>query len=163
MVKWIFVDYEKCSGCRICEIECSYAHEGKIWLEVSRIRIVEYIPGVTIPVVCVQCTEKYCMKSCPQEAIYLDSEDVLHVNPEKCTACGICIRACPGNIPIIHPEKKYAVICDMCGGDPACVSVCDELGYKALKLVEADDINRDLYLRDIFELSKSLKEKIYSN
>ncbi|MCD6503156.1 MAG: 4Fe-4S dicluster domain-containing protein [Euryarchaeota archaeon] len=161
VVKWIFVDYERCSGCRSCEIECSYVHENTIWREVSRIRIIEPLPGVIVPVVCVQCTEKYCMKSCPYNAIYLDSEEIVHVNPEKCTGCGVCIKACPGNVPVIHPERNYALICDLCGGDPQCVKICNELGYNALKLVESDDISRDLYLKDVFEIAEEIKKSLY--
>jgi len=163
MVKWIFVDYERCSGCRICEIECSYVHEGKVWREVSRIRILEYIPGVVVPIVCFQCSERYCLKSCPQDAIYLDSDEIIHVNSEKCTGCGVCVSACPAHIPIMHPEKNYALICDLCGGEPACVRICLDLGYNALRVVETDDINRNLYLRDVLDVAEELREALYGS
>ncbi len=161
MVRWIFVDYEKCSGCRACEVECSLTHEGIIWREASRIRIVEPLPGITIPVVCVQCTEKYCMKSCRYDAIYLDSDEVIHVDSQKCTGCGSCINACPAHIPIMHPQDSYVLICDLCGGEPACVDVCSSLGYEALKVVESDTVNRDLYLKNVEEIAEEIFKKIY--
>lgn len=41
---------------------------------------------------------KQCMDYCPAEgALYLDDENLLHVNEEICWGCGICEYVCPTN------------------------------------------------------------------
>ncbi len=61
------------------------------------------------------------------------------MDKDKCTACGECFKACPGNVPRIPRGKKYVVICDLCEGDPECVKVCTEAGYGALQIVTMGD------------------------
>ncbi len=81
----------------------------------------------------------------------------ISVDREKCTSCGMCIRACPGNVPLIHPGDNKATICNLCNGDPECVKVCSEAGYNALMLVsEGQSVNRRLFSRHPIEVAKDL-------
>ena len=48
-IKVIVRDYEKCSGCRRCELACSMHHEEWWWPEASRIRVFMPFPGVEVP------------------------------------------------------------------------------------------------------------------
>ncbi|RLG94174.1 4Fe-4S dicluster domain-containing protein, partial [Candidatus Bathyarchaeota archaeon] len=48
---------------------------------------------------------------------------------------GVCIEKCPGKIPHLHPSRKYVVICDLCGGDPECVKICQKAGFNVLRVV----------------------------
>ena len=66
---WIKREYEKCSGCRRCEIICSLHHEGKIWPEASRVRIFMLVPGVEIPHLCFQCEDYPCIEDCPENSV----------------------------------------------------------------------------------------------
>lgn len=133
---WILRDYENCSGCRLCEIECSLRHEGRIWPEASRIRVFEYLPGVIVPHLCTQCPEYHCVESCPVGALSVSEETgAVIVDEEKCVLCRRCIDACPALVPRVVKAKGSVVICDLCGGDPACVKVCNDMGYGALKLI----------------------------
>ncbi|MGE4357923.1 MAG: RnfABCDGE type electron transport complex subunit B [Candidatus Omnitrophota bacterium] len=54
-----------------------------------------------------------CVKICPFGAIYVDKEKNLPViDEEKCTACGLCIKACPKKIIVLKPkDKKIYVMC----------------------------------------------------
>ena len=134
---WILRDYYSCSGCRLCEIACSEKHEGLTWPEASRIRVVEIIPGIPIPVLCVQCPDYPCISSCPTKALRVDDNTgAVIVDEGLCTLCGNCVEACPGSIPRIVKGKSSVVICDLCGGEPACVNACSEAGYNALKTVK---------------------------
>lgn len=80
---------------------------------------------------CEICEDKPCLKACPVEAVYIDSEDNNTKINEKCFGCVLCREACPydaikmetkladpirENIPNINPK-----LCRACG---ACVSSC---------------------------------------
>lgn len=161
---WIARDYQKCSGCRRCEIACSLTHEGQIWPEASRIRVFMLIPGVEIPHFCAQCPDYPCVTSCPVGALSVNKRtSAIAVDREKCTACGACIRACPGNIPHLHPRDEYILICDLCGENPQCAKVCTEAGYDALRLVkERPWPSHKLFARTPQELTKDLAENLYA-
>ena len=57
---------------------------------------------------------------------------------DDCIGCAACVDACPFGMAALHPESGLALICDLCGGDPACVKRCatgaivyDEAGIRA--------------------------------
>ena len=166
---WIVRDYLKCSGCRKCEIACSLFHEKSIWPEASRIRVFMLVPGAEFPHFCAQCDDYPCVKSCAVDALSVSKETgAVLVDKEKCTACGLCIDACPGRVPHIHPTEKYAVICDLCGGDPQCVKVCREGGWGVLKVVSkakekvmGRDRTYKLYARKPEEVTRDLVASLY--
>ncbi len=159
---WIKRNYEKCSGCRNCEIACSLFHEGKIWPEASRIRVFMFIPGVEIPHLCFQCEQRFCVEACPVQALSIEEKTrAIKVNSSKCTGCSLCIDACPGRVPHLHPNGKYIVICDLCGGEPKCVKVCNEGGWNALELVPREEVSlSELAPKTPQELTKEVAETI---
>ncbi len=94
------------------------------------------VPGVEIPHSCFQCEDYPCVEACPVEAAFVNSQTgAVNVDVSKCTACGLCIGACPGNVPHKHPEGNYIVICDLCDGKPKCVKTCQEGRWNALTLI----------------------------
>ena len=160
---WIHIDPLRCSGCRLCEVACSLKHENIIWPEASRIRVFEFIPAINIPTTCAQCPDYPCVKACPTDALSVDEDTgAVLVNEEKCIRCGLCIKACPGDIPRIPRGKPSVVICDLCGGEPECVKVCHEAGYNALTIVKGE--YRYIYktsLSDPLTRSKEIAKKVY--
>ena len=101
------------------------------------VRVFMPFPGLEVPHLCAQCDDYPCVGSCPTVALSVDPvTKAVIVDKEKCISCGNCIRACPGNVPILHPETNKATICNLCNGDPECVKVCKEAGYNALMLVD---------------------------
>lgn len=53
-----------------------------------------------------------CVKVCRFDAIFINSEGIAEVIPEKCTACGTCIEICPRNIiELVPASKKVHVLC----------------------------------------------------
>jgi Fe-S-cluster-containing hydrogenase component 2 len=146
---FIFRDPLRCSGCRRCEIVCSIHHEGRIWPEASRIRVFMLVPGVDIPHLCAQCGDYPCVSACPVKALSVNEDTgAVVVDREKCIGCGQCIKACPGNIPFLHPGDGKATICDLCGGNPECVKVCQEAGFDALMLIRP---GREPFFRKAFK------------
>lgn len=141
---WINRDYVLCSGCRRCEIACSLHHEKQIWPEASRVRVFMYVPGIEIPHLCFQCDDPECVEACPEGALSVNERTGgISVDDTLCTACGICIDACPGHIPHLHPDESRIVICDLCDGDPECVKTCQEGKWNALSLSRKGDQNSE--------------------
>jgi Fe-S-cluster-containing hydrogenase component 2 len=165
MAIWISRNYTKCSGCRRCEIVCSLSHEGKIWPEASRVRVFMLVPGIEVPHLCVQCHDYPCVEACPVKALSINKETkAVIVEKDKCTACGSCVEACPGNIPFIHPIDNYAVICDLCGGKPKCVEACIEGGWNCLQIINRDEVGSytiKLYAKKPEVITKELAIQLY--
>jgi len=161
---WIARDLSKCSGCRRCEIACSLFHEKRVWPEASRIRVFMFVPGTDFPHFCAQCEGYPCVGACPTNALSVNNEtSAVLVDPEKCSACGQCIDACPGRIPHMHPKENHILICDLCGGDPQCVKACQEGLWNVLQKVARTwyTYNQTLYARKPEEIARDLAAKIY--
>lgn len=160
---WILRDWTRCSGCRLCEIACTTKHEGRIWPEASRVRVFMTIPGLEVPHLCAQCSNYPCVNSCPFKALSVSEQTgAVIVDKEKCTACGICIKACPGTVPHLHPNGKQIVICDLCGGDPECVKFCTQAGYSCLtKGTRTSSKSYDLYAKNPDEIMANLAVLLY--
>lgn len=53
-----------------------------------------------------------CVRACPFDAMSMSEEGLPLVRDDKCTACGICVDACPTNICELHPiEQNFLVFC----------------------------------------------------
>jgi carbon-monoxide dehydrogenase iron sulfur subunit len=49
---------------------------------------------------------------------------VLQLDAARCESCGQCALACPHGALRLHPKTDHPLVCDLCGGDPACVAAC---------------------------------------
>jgi Fe-S-cluster-containing hydrogenase component 2 len=128
-------DFTACTGCKNCQIACSKVKEGKIWPKAARVTVHEYLPGVEFPVLCYQCADNAkCVEKCPVKALSVDAKNnaVIKIDTKLCTRtaknseCTICRDECPGTAVTYHPVTKAPLICDLCGGDPACTKVCPQ-------------------------------------
>lgn len=128
------INKDKCTGCRICTIYCSFHHEGVIWPDMARIRIeAETDSGPFRPRVCPQCFARHasegriapCAEACPEEAIALDARTgAWAIDLAECTGCRACEEACPLEMIIFDEERALPFKCDLCGGEPECVAMC---------------------------------------
>lgn len=159
---WIKRSYENCSGCRRCEIACALHHEGRIWPEASRIRVFMLIPGVEIPHLCFQCEDYPCVDVCPTTALSVSRDTgAVTVDSSKCTACALCVQACPGGVPHIHPAGGSIVICDLCDGQPECVAACLEGGWNTLVVVSQGQIaSRKIFAKPPRELTREVAGEV---
>ena len=137
MNKTLLVDLSKCTGCELCVEICSGRRSGVYSEQNSCIRIKKNEFTTTfMPLVCEQCREQFCLEACPVEAIKFEFElNILIVDDEVCTACGLCQQACV--YEGIFVEKETALKCDLCRGEPACATVCDP---GALETKEVDQL-----------------------
>ncbi len=137
MLKSLQIEPEKCTGCLQCEMACSYQTEDAFNPARSRIKVFTFHrEGRFVPYTCTQCSEAWCMRVCPVEAIGLNKETgAKEVNEDVCVGCKVCTISCPfGTINYrqdIHVVRK----CDLCGGDPECVKACPTA---AITYVNAD-------------------------
>lgn len=125
-VKRIFVHKELCSGCRACQVACVAQHEEMFGTATARIRVVKVdAQGIDHPHVCRLCRRAPCIAACPVDALYKDAETgAVLLRAERCIGCWSCVDACPFGMASLHSETGLALICDLCGGDPACVKRC---------------------------------------
>jgi len=125
--KMLVANFDVCTGCRICELVCSFEKEGAFNPRYSRLRVILSDDGLFNDViVCAQCENPVCMRVCPIEgAIYRDPDTgAVIIDQEICTGCGLCAKYCPRQMIRLDNNASKAVKCDLCGGDPACVAYC---------------------------------------
>lgn len=74
--------------------------------------------------ICLQCPDQPCVKSCPTGAFRVRKGLVMGINSKLCIGCGFCLDACPFEVIWMNIERGYAVMCDLCEGEPRCVDAC---------------------------------------
>ncbi|MEW5724279.1 MAG: 4Fe-4S dicluster domain-containing protein [Thermodesulfobacteriota bacterium] len=142
---------EKCTGCNRCVYACSAVKEGCFIPSLSRIKINNFpLEGFSAPSVCFQCPKPECFEACPEQAIYKDGAGVVLVDRDKCDGCGDCVAACPYGMIEQYPDTGRAFKCDLCGGEPACVTECQ---FGALLFVEPDIEQKKLIGRQMKQRS----------
>jgi carbon-monoxide dehydrogenase iron sulfur subunit len=124
-MKRILVNVDRCSGCRLCELTCSFKHEKRFAPSASRMTVMkEDGLGFDLPVICWHCKHCKPAESCPANAMERNAEGLICVDEEKCTGCGSCIELCPSGAIKLHPNKHTPLLCNQCGGRPLCVEKC---------------------------------------
>ena len=126
MSKVLFVEPEKCTGCRTCELICSFIHSREFNPLHSRISVVSFErTGFSFPAVCQQCSVAACMQVCPVGAISQDeATGAMNVNHGVCMRCKMCTIACPFGATFYDAKQDLIIKFDLCGGDPECVKLC---------------------------------------
>lgn len=130
------IKYDQCPPeCNACREAC--ASERNDGVEVIKSLHIPEI-GFDSAVTCFQCGIAMCVDICTTGAISKDEEDgVVKINEEKCVGCGLCTVACPYGGIFYHTSEKKAVKCDLCEGDPKCVSACE---YGVLTFQKIQDV-----------------------
>jgi len=110
------VDTERCVGCQCCMFACARRYGeagiGKTCIGVKSIGGMER--GFKV-VVCRACKDPPCAKVCPEGAITVRPEGGVHLNPNKCTGCGFCKKACIVDAIFWDDDNNKALICVYCG------------------------------------------------
>lgn len=123
--KTLVVDPQKCTGCRQCEMVCSYVHEGGYSPVLSRVRVVKFEEKcLAVPTMCADCKKQVCMEVCPTGALRARANGTVVVDESRCIGCKECVLVCPFGTASIHPVKGTAYRCDLCDGRVLCVENC---------------------------------------
>ncbi len=125
MLKALTIDPNTCTGCKQCEMACSYVNEGEVNVSKSRIRVFDFHEDARfVPYTCTQCDEAWCQQACPVNAITTNELGVKIVHDNLCVGCKVCTIACPFGTVNYNASTGKVMKCDLCGGDPACASAC---------------------------------------
>lgn len=126
IMKKLVFNAENCTGCRACELACSFINEGFFAPSKSRIRIVRIDEdGIDVPTGCEQCDNAVCILVCPVKAISVDKNTgAVVLNPDVCIGCKQCLSVCPFGAIHYDAERKLYYKCDLCRGEPECVKWC---------------------------------------
>jgi len=150
-MKKILVHFEKCTGCKSCELACAVEHSvSKNLMQAifeprpPRHRIyVEAVGSKPVPVHCHHCEEAPCEKACISGAIRTEMQrGAVVLLGQKCIGCWSCVMVCPvGVIGRQHNGHSVAFKCDRCPDrdTPACVAGCPT---HALEFVEVESFTR---------------------
>jgi len=157
---FLFINPEKCTGCGLCELACSFQHENIFAPSLARISVLRrYKQGVFIPINCAQCEDPICETTCPLGAISRNLETgALEVNDDKCQGCKMCLLVCPLGGMGFNKKKVIAIKCDFCGGEPECIKFCPT---GALEIIEDEQmvrIKKKKSLKRMAEVLASLAE-----
>jgi carbon-monoxide dehydrogenase iron sulfur subunit len=138
--KVLVLNYEKCTGCRACELACSVFHAGVSNPARSRIKVIKWEwEGRYVPMSCQQCEDAPCQAICPVKAISRNEElNRVMVDYDTCIGCRMCVAVCPFGAMRFDELDKKVIKCDLCDGDPQCVRFCET---KAVIFSEAADQN----------------------
>lgn len=122
----LIFDANLCTGCRACELACSFHCEGVFQPSKSRIRIVKLDEdGIDVPVGCEHCEDAVCIAVCPVKAIKRDERIyAVLIDSSICIGCKECMVACPFGAIQFDEEKRIFYKCDICEGEPECVKWC---------------------------------------
>lgn len=166
-MKTVFVNPERCVGCKQCEIACAVEHSQSKSLYQAIVEkprpqpCIHVVPGLylstSFPNKCRHCDPAPCMAVCPTGAISRDPElDMVVVDGYKCITCAMCAMVCPFDVLTFYPspavklDKDVAIKCDHCidrqrqGRIPACVETCKT---GALVFGDINDLVKDASLR----------------
>ena len=133
VTKKLFALKNLCTACRVCEMTCSLIHsaDNLVNPQWARLQIESphghegetFAPAVLI---CHHCANPPpCAVVCPVDAFYYDTlTHAAIIDQEKCIQCMDCVPACPFGTILVAPDGQV-LKCDLCGGDPACVTACD--------------------------------------
>ena len=155
----LVIDYDKCSGCRTCELECARRHYGVINPALANINIYKVYPGIDVAMFCRNCWTRPCIDVCPTTPKAITISEIsgaCKVDAKVCIKCFKCEESCKQQHLRFHPTEQYPLMCDLCDLDPACVAACPD---KALSVVPPS-VAPDTRAEPLEQVIEERKEKL---
>ena len=98
------VDPDKCTACTACTKACPKSIIEMMPKERTYAKVVcsnkdkGAVARKVCEVACIGCTK--CAKVCPHGAVTIEN-NLARIDPDKCTACGACVEACPSKCIVL--------------------------------------------------------------
>jgi Fe-S-cluster-containing dehydrogenase component len=145
----LLYDPSRCTGCRYCEIACSYYHFKQFNLEKAHLHVeFDEKTGDFEAIYCQHCDEPVCVAACPNEAATKDQvTGLVKINPMKCIGCKTCTFSCPLSVPWFNADYHVSMKCDFCDGDPQCAKFCSPQAIRVANRKEAWKFNEEYYVK----------------
>jgi anaerobic carbon-monoxide dehydrogenase iron sulfur subunit len=126
MANILMIHADKCTGCRNCELACSFTKEGRFRPRATRVHVYSWErEGISVPMMCQHCDEAPCVSVCTTGAMHRNkAAGLVEWETRRCIRCRMCVQACPfGNV--VYDGLTGGILkCDHCNGNPECVSFC---------------------------------------
>jgi carbon-monoxide dehydrogenase iron sulfur subunit len=119
--KLIVKNAEDCIACHSCEAACAQAYYKTVAVEYASISISNADPSEAKIQVCTQCG--MCADVCPVEAIHENSQGVYTIDRKSCIGCLACMDICPADVIVKSHDNPFATKCTACG---ICVKACPQ-------------------------------------
>ena len=147
--KVLLYDPNLCTGCRSCEVACSFAKYSVCDYELSHIRHSFHHRHASFETVyCLHCENPLCLEGCPSDAISKSEETgIVKIDYMKCIGCQLCNFLCPLSVPRFDENRKVSVKCDLCDGDPECVKHCSPQALRFIPRMEAENLLKEIYVK----------------
>jgi len=144
MRKILFVNHEKCTGCELCVLNCSFQRTQAFSRSRAAIHVVKFDEeGICAPSMCLHCDEPFCVMICPVQALSKDEETgIVKQNTDVCIGCKRCMMVCPFGAPSVDPITGKVFKCNLCDGHPVCAESCPTGAIQYLKADRAAVIRK---------------------
>lgn len=123
------INLDKCDGGRDCEHECEDACATKVFKldgrEFAALHIQAGEDGESTAVLCDQCGD--CVVICPSDALKRNKLGVVMIDKKLCVACYACVGFCDKGAFQRNPEWLEPFKCTACG---ICVKACPHVALE---------------------------------
>jgi carbon-monoxide dehydrogenase iron sulfur subunit len=148
--KFVSADFDKCTGCRVCELVCALENENVFDPKLSRIKVLPFHLLVNMPMACRFCEDAPCVRSCSRKALTQSEETgVIIVDDDKCDLCGWCIESCKYGAIFLNRDKTTVMTCNLCDGTPQCIEWCPESALSLMTQEEVEEKTRKAAVKNL--------------
>lgn len=152
MKKMIVFDPTRCTGCKTCEMVCSFKNDQIFSRSRARIRNFRDLnQSFFVSLTCLQCEDPPCVKTCPTMALSKEN-GLVRIDSSRCIGCKMCMLTCPFSAISFDQDKGLAIKCELCDDDPECVAFCPSGALQYREIDTAKVEKQGVFFRKLKEV-----------